>query len=309
MVKYHFFDYKYNIHGFTSDLFSTTHIVFIALAILSVIAIGIFAHKFNKKKITWFLRILAIFVTLLEATKIIWESYYDITTGRGFNVGGILPFYSCSLLIYCLWFGAWGKGKVREVALSWLATIGLCCGLIGTIYTNGLNWYPFWTYGAWDSILFHYNLLMVGVLLLSSGYVKLRWKDILVAIVPMGILSVIASPLNYYYGADYMQLYSGEGVPLMNDLAAYLDSKHLRPLFTFIMLASYTILSGAVVSITKFIYFIKEKIASKKASTPTVKPVAVASEAALTKDETKPSSEDETLLGDPASKEENEGKE
>ncbi|MBO4472381.1 MAG: YwaF family protein, partial [Clostridia bacterium] len=258
MIKYRFFDYKYNIEGFTSDLFSTTHIVFIVLALLSVIAIGIFAHKFDKKKITWFLRGLAIFVTLLEASKIIWESYYDITTGRGFNAGGILPFYSCSLLIYCLWFGAWGKGKPREIALTWLGTIGLCCGLIGTIYTNGLNWYPFWTYGAWDSILFHYNLLMVGVLLLSSGYIKLRWKDILLALVPMVLLSVIASPINYYYGGDYMQIYSGDGVPLMNDLASYLNEKNLRPLFTYIMLASYSILSGSVVAISKLIDLIKK---------------------------------------------------
>ena len=286
MLKYHFFDYKYNIEGFTTDLFSTTHIVFIVLAILSVIAIGIFAHKFDKKKITWFLRGLAIFVTLLEASKIIWESYYDVTTGRGFNAGGILPFYSCSLLIYCLWFGAWGKGKPREIALTWLGTIGLCCGLIGTIYTNGLNWYPFWTYGAWDSILFHYNLLMVGVLLLASGYVKLRWKDILLAVVPMVLLSVIASPLNYYYGADYMQIYSGDGVPLMNGLASYLDGKNLRPLFTIIMLASYLILSGLVVGIYKLIGFIKGKVAEKKVTaTEGAAPTLIEEAVATTTDE------------------------
>ena len=259
MLKYHFFDYKYNIDGFTSDLFSTTHIVFIVLALLSVIAIGIFLRKADHKKITYFLRGLSIFVTLLEASKIIWESYYDITTGRGFNAGGILPFYSCSLLIYCLWVGAWGKGKAREVALSWLGTIGICCGLIGTIYTNGLNWYPFWTYGAWDTILFHYNLLMVGILILSTGYKKLQWKDIWVALIPMVLLSVIASPINYYYGGDYMQIYSGDGVPFMNDLAAYLDSHRLRPLFTVIMLASYSLLSGTVVCIAKLINYIKIK--------------------------------------------------
>ena len=259
MIKYGFFDYKYNIEGFTSDLFSTTHIVFIVLAFLSIIAIGILCRKADHKKITYFLRGLAIFVTLLEVSKIIWESYYDITTGRGFNAGGILPFYSCSLLIYCLWFGAWGKGKARDVALTWLATIGMCCGIIGTVYTNGLNWYPFWTYGAWDSILFHYNLFMVGVLLLSSGYVKLQWKDILVALIPMLILSIIASPLNYYFGADYMQTYSADGVPLMSDLASFLDSHRLRPLFTIIMLASYTILSGSVVCIYKLINYFKKK--------------------------------------------------
>ncbi len=116
--------------------------------------------------------------------------------------------------------------------------------------------------------------MMVGVLILASGYKKLEWKDIPIAIIPMVLLSVIASPLNYYFGADYMQIYSGDGVPLMNDFAAYLDSKKLRPLFTYIMLAAYMILSGAVVSIAKLIAFIKKKVGEKAlpAETPTEAP-------------------------------------
>jgi len=265
-MHYHFFDYKYNIQGFDTDLYSTTHIVWIVIAFLSIIAIGYFLRKVDHKKLTWFLRGLAIFVTLLEISKITWESYYDITTGRGFNVGGILPFYSCSLLIYCLWFGAWGKGKAREVALTWLSTIGLFCGIIGTIYLNGLNWYPFWTYGAWDSILFHYNLFLVGVLLLATGYKKLEWKDIYIAIIPMVLLSVIASPLNYYYGADYMQIYSADGVPLMSDFAAFLHSHNLRPVFTVFMLAFYMVLSAFVVSISKLVDYLIKRFHGKKSA-------------------------------------------
>ena len=260
MIKYGFFDYKYNIEGFTSDLFSTTHIVFIVLAFLSIIAIGILCRKADHKKITYFLRGLAIFVTLLEASKIIWESYYDITTGRGFNAGGILPFYSCSLLIYCLWFGAWGKGKARDVALTWLATIGMCCGIIGTVYTNGLNWYPFWTFGSFYSLFFHDAMFITGVIMLATRYVELDKRDIIKAWVPILIISFIALPVNSEYGADYMQIYEGSGVPLMSNLAKVLAAHKLRWLFSLIMIASYLILSSFVVGV----YYLSTHLTNKK---------------------------------------------
>lgn len=265
-MNYHFFDYKYNIHGFDSDLFSTWHIIFIVFAFIFVPLLGFLLRKTDRKKIDIFLKALSIFVVLLEVSKITWESYYDITTGRGFNTGGILPIYTCSILIYTLLIAAWGKGKAKEIALSWLTTIGLTCGIIGTIYTNGLNWYPFWTYGAWDSILFHFNLFMVGVVLLANGYKTLEWKDVLYSWIPMLLMAVIALPINYYYGGDYMQIYSADGVPLMSSFAAFMHEHNLRPLFSYIMLATYLILSAGVVGIYKLSRLLYRKIRQKKAS-------------------------------------------
>lgn len=265
-MKYHFFDYKYNIQGFDSDLFSPWHIAFIVFAFIFIPFLAYLLRKTDRKKIDIFLKVLSVFVVLLEISKIIWESYYDIKTGRGFNAGGILPFYSCDLLIFCLLFAAWGKGKAKDVALSWLCTVGICCGVIGTIYTNGLNWYPFWTYGAWDSILFHFNLFMVGVVLLANGYKKLEWKDIFRAWIPMLLLAIIAIPSNYEYGGDYMQIHSADGVPLMSSLAELLAKHHLRPVFTFIMLSSYLLLAAAVFGIYKLVGYIHLRISEKMIS-------------------------------------------
>ena len=196
---------------------------------------------------------------VLETFKITWESYYDISTGRGFNTIGIIPIYTCSLLIYCLLVAAWGKGKFKDTALSWLATIGLVSGGIGVVMTNGLNYYPFWTFGGWYSMLFHYSLLLVGVLVLTTRYKILSWKDIYISEIPMLLLSIIASPINYYYGADYMQLNEGSGIPLFSTLAEKLHALNMRPLFTIIMLASYMIVSAIVVSFAKLIDFLCKK--------------------------------------------------
>jgi len=268
-MEYGFFDYKYfesietyhAVHG--KDFFGTWHIIFMVLSFVLIPLIGFLVRKTPKKKIDIFLKILSIFVALFEASKIIWESYYDITTDRGFNAGGILPIYSCSILIYTLLVAAWGKGKAKDVAMSWLCTIGLCCGMIGCVYTNGLNYYPFWTYGAFDSLIFYFNLFLVGIVLLASGYKKLEWKDIIKSWIPMLLMSVIASPINYYYGGDYMQIYSGDGVPLMSTLAGILEAHKLRPLFTYIMLSSYMILSTAVIGIYKLVNLIIDRTRAK----------------------------------------------
>lgn len=262
-MNYRFFDYKFNIQNFTSDLFSTPHLIFIALSFILVPVVCFLLRKTDHKKITVFLKVFAIVITVFEITKISWESYYDITTGRGFNFGGILPLYTCSLLIYTTWFAAYGKGKVKNYALAYITTVNLLSGGIGIVYCNGLNWYPFWTFGAFYSLFFHFSMFAVGCFLLFAGYKKLDWSDMLKAWVPMVILSVVAIPVNYAIGADYMQLYEGSGIPLYSDLADFLAANNLRFIFTAIMLATYIPLAGLVVSVTKLIYLLNGKFKNR----------------------------------------------
>ena len=255
-MNYRFFDYKYNIPNFDSDLFSGWHIAYIILAFISCIFIAIFLRKLKHKGIDIFLKVLSIGAVIFEVSKISWESYYDITTGRGFNKGGILPFYTCSLFIYCVILAAWTKGKVKEVALSYLTTVGLIAGGIGVVYCNGLNYYPFWTFGAFYSLFFHYSMLSVGVLLLATSYKKLEWKDALKAWIPIVILSVIAIPFNYMWHSDYMQVYDAGGVPVLHDLGVKMGEAGIRGLFTALMLVLYIPLACVVIAAYKGICLI-----------------------------------------------------
>lgn len=258
-MNYHFFDYKYNIQNFTSDLFSVPHIIFIILAFIAVPTVSILLRKISHKKIDVFLKVFSIILVVLEITKITWESYWDISTGRGFNTGGILPLYTCSLFIYTLLFAAWGKGKAKDYSLAFITTISLISGAIGIVQCNGLNYYPFWTFGAFYSMFFHLSMFATGVFLLFTGYKKLNWFDMIKAWIPMAILSIIASPVNYQYGADYMQIYEGSGIPLFSTLADELAAANLRPLFTIIMLVTYIPLSAVIIAPAKLIVYIKLK--------------------------------------------------
>ena len=252
-MNYHFFDYKHNIVGFGSDLFSTQHIVFIVLAYVLTFLLSFLFRKTKHEKITAALKFLSLFSVVMEMTKIGWESYYDVTTGRGFNSYGLLPVYTCSLFIYTLLCAAWGKGKVREYSLSFLGTVSLLYGAIGVIYCNGLNFYPFWTFGAFYSLFFHTAMFSTGVFLLATGYVKLGWADSLKAFVPIMLLSFVAIPINHFLGSDYMLIYKGGGVPLYEDLASWLASKGMRWVYTVIMMVTHIPLACLVIGVYKLI--------------------------------------------------------
>lgn len=252
-MNYRFFDYKYNIAGFESDLFSTPHLIYIGLVFVFGIVVSWLLRKTSHRKIDLLLKVLFVFSALLEIGKISWESYYDITTGRGFNSFGLLPIYTCSLFIYTLGFAGFGKGKVKRYALAFLTTIGLLYGGIGVIYCNGLNFYPFWTFGAFYSLYFHSAMFVTGVFLLMTQYYRLNWADALRAMVPILLLCLVAIPVNHYLGSDYMLIYSGSGVPIYEDLASSLAAKGLRFVYTIIMMLTHIPLAALIIAIYKLI--------------------------------------------------------
>lgn len=263
-MKYHFFDYKWNIPGFQSDLFSTQHLIYIVLVFVLAPILACCLRKISREKIERLLKILAIATIVLEITKVSWESYYDITTGRGFNWEGLLPIYSCSLYIYTLFCAAFFKGRVKETALAFLSTIGMLFGGIGVIYCNGLNYYPFWTFGAFYSLYFHSAMFCTGLFLLISGYQKPSFRMVPLSFIPILLLSLVAIPVNYALGADYMSLYSGSSIPLYEDLAAFLASHGLRPIYTAIMLLTHLPLAALVVSVSSAIAWLCARVKSRR---------------------------------------------
>ena len=108
-------------------------------------------------------------------------------------------------------------------------------------------------------------MFFTGTFLLATKYKKLEWIDCLKAWIPILILAIVAIPLNYVYGADYMQLYEGGGVPLYSTLAANLASKGLRWIYTIIMLVTYVPLALIIISVYKGLAFVIHKIEHKPA--------------------------------------------
>ncbi len=266
-----FFTYKDFLQGYHGqDYMGAGQFIFLGVALLAIILISVFLRKISHQKIDIFLKVLAIAIPLLEILKIAIESYYDIQGGHGFNFSGLLPLYTCSLFIYTLPVAAFGKGKIREYCLSFLTTLGIFAGLTNFVMAPILNTYPFFNFHTFVSLNFHFWMVFTGIFLMATKYYIPKWSDILKGIVPLAILSLIAIPVDYalsdYYGwsVDYMLYYSGNGAPLLPDLANALAGIGLRPLFTGIVFILYVVIAALIVSIIRCVVHFSKKVRTDK---------------------------------------------
>ena len=249
-MNYNFFDYKGFIEGYKGeDFFGLTHIIFMVIATLSIVLICILCRNLKKEKMDIYLKVLSILIPVLEIIKISWETYWDIKFGYGFNKTGLLPLYTCSMFIYTLPLAAWCKGKVQDCAICWLATIGIFGGLTNFYLTQILHTYPFFTYASFMSLLFHFLMVLTGLLIVVSRYKKFTWIDGVKGWIPLAIFSIIVIPVDYILKADYMLYYYGNGAPILPDLANALGDMGLRFIFTIIMFFGYLLIAYLFVSI------------------------------------------------------------
>lgn len=262
-MDYNFFDYK---ETFTEvhDKFGTAHIITICLAFVLIIVACFLMRKLSRKQVGIFLKVWSIIAFIAELGYQIWDAYWSFRYGNGDYLLNGLPIFTCTMYLYCVIIAAWTKGKVQRVSLAFLTTTSLMCGISGLIQLNGLNFYPFWTFGAFNSIFFHFSMAFIGAILLATKYVVIEWKDIIRAYIPLIILAVIAIPVDYVLHADYMQVYSAIGVPVLCDLATILSAHNLRWLFTIIFMILYIPFGAIPIAIIKLVYYIITKTTHKE---------------------------------------------
>ncbi len=219
-MNYGFFDYKYNIpdyHG--QDFSSLPRFLYPVVSLLLIVLLMLRIRKHGWKHITSFLKILSVYLILEEVVKISWESYWDITTGRGFNAGGILPLDTCSIFLYALPLAAFGKGLLRRCSLAWICSIGVLSGFSYMLFPMALNWYPLFSYGAYHSLMYHFMMVFTGLAIVFSGLIRIQKEDILFGFFPQLLMSACVIPLDYLFNWDYMLLKSASGIPFIEDLA------------------------------------------------------------------------------------------
>jgi len=248
---YGFFDYKYNIdyHGEDYDGFGRWF--YLIVSVVSIVLLLVFLRKTKKENVIKYLKIMSILLMILEITKISFESYWDIKTGRGFNKEGLIPLYTCSLFMYVSLLAGFTKGKVQDCCLGWLSTIGIVGGTSNLIFIQGLKWYPFWTFCAFYSMIFHYLMVFTGLFIAITRTKTFEWIDIFKAYIPHIIFSSIVIPINYKFGWDYMQYYDAGGVPVFDDLINRGKMFDIPFLGVLAMLFMYLALDAMFVTIFK----------------------------------------------------------
>ena len=238
---YNFFDYKYNILGYTGqDYGGIAQYIYLAISIILLIVLLIALRKSNRDTVLKIIRFISVFLVLFYIGKTTWESFYDIKLNGSFNTG-LLPFDTCSIIMLAGLISSFGKGKIKEYSDCWLATGGIVGGLATMLYLNAFKYYPFFSFGAFYSMLWHFLMVFLGLLLIVTNYIKIEYKSILKGFLFHLVISLFVIPIDYIYNFDFMLYLNLGGIPIFEDIATNFTNSGLSFINPFMMIGLYFI--------------------------------------------------------------------
>ena len=256
--KYGFFDSSYDLSakGYSgADRMSPKQFIVMGTVFVLIILLSLLLRKAKKEKLFTVYKVLAVLMPVLEISKIAFSAYHDMKHGEPFNLGGILPLYTCSMILYFLPFLAWGKGWIQRASAAFFVSIGMVAGLTNFFYLSAAGWYPIFTFGGLYSVVFHGVIVFVGMSLLITGQYIPSLKTIQEGMIPVLIFGALVIPANFmiknvpeFGNVDYMMLMNANGfVPA---LSGFFAERHLQLLFSFFVLfVAYPLATAIVVLI------------------------------------------------------------
>ena len=226
---YGFFDYKYNISGYSGqDFGGPAQEIYLALSAAFLMVLLFSQRGASKDRIRKLAGYTGIFLTLLYLGKTAWETVYDVRLSGSFNTG-LLPLDTCSLVMPAALLAGFGKGKARRLAESWLVTGGVVGGVGAMVQLSAFHYYPFFSFGAFYSMLWHWLMVALGLLLAAAGVVPeedgpfhspLGSRTVLRGYGFHLLFSLVVIPVDFLFDFDFMMYRYLGGIPLFEDLAA-----------------------------------------------------------------------------------------
>ena len=276
--NYNFFDYKYNISGYTGqDYGGIAQNIYLFGSIVLLIVLLLLLRKISKEKVLIIVRIVGIFMTLLYIGKTTWESIYDIKLSGGFNTG-LLPFDTCSIVMLACLIAGFGKGKIKKMAECWLATgsivggiatmlylnafkyypfFSIVGGIATMLYLNAFKYYPFFSFGAFYSMIWHFLMVFIGLLLIVTNYVESKYENVLNGFIFHLIISLIIIPIDFIFNFDFMLYLNLGGIPIFEDIAARFTEMNIQIINPIMMLILYFVAFNIIYVMSLIIKSIK----------------------------------------------------
>ena len=238
---YNFFDYKYNITGYNGqDYGSFPQYLYLIISAVLLIILLIKLRKIGNDKVLKIIRIISIFLIIFYIGKTTWESIYDIKLNGGFNTG-LLPFDACSLVMLAGILASFSKGKIKDYATCWLATGCIVGGFATMLFLNAFKFYPFLSFGAFYSMIWHFLMVFIGLLIIINNYVKIEYKTLLKGYLFHILFSCIVIPIDYVFNLDFMMYKDLGSIPIFEDVAKKLTNNGLGFINPIMMLLLYFI--------------------------------------------------------------------
>lgn len=262
-----FFAYKgtFASMGYTGqDYDGGGRTVYLLVSLVLLLALWIIFRKASRKTILIIIRVLAIAWVSTYVIKTTWETICDITIGPGQFNEGILPFDTCSIPMIAGFFAGFGKGRIKKMGEGWLALGTIVGGVSTLLFLKALIYYPFFSFGAFYSMFWHFAMVFLGVLLLVTNYVELNMSMVLDAFLLHMLFSLIVIPFNYIRDYDFMLYRRAGGAPLLESLADKLHEQDLDFVTTILMIATYFGLFVGITYFTKGVKALIGKIFYKK---------------------------------------------
>jgi hypothetical protein len=190
-------------------IYTPLHWVVSMLLLAIVIGLAVWLGKrCEERTIRRILLIIWIYAIVFEPTKILWETFCGKEVSL--EVGGVLPFYPCSVFMLALPLLVFGGRRLRLCGGGYLCTIGMLGAMINFFYPiNVLSNYSCISFAGAHTLLYHGAMLFCCLLIQISGYHRYSYArnvgECFFAALPLLIWSIPANIINYSpIGSDYM---------------------------------------------------------------------------------------------------------
>ena len=136
---------------------------------------------------------------------------------------------------------SFSKGKLKEIGECWIVTGSIVGGIGAMIVLNAFKYYPFFSFGAFYSMIWHFLMVFIGLLLIVTNYVDIKYSTVIKGFLLHLIISLIVIPIDFIFNLDFMMYLNLSGIPFFEDIANNLTNNGLQILNPFIMLILYFI--------------------------------------------------------------------
>lgn len=222
--------------------YNTEYIIVIILSIILAVVLPILLRKTDHKKIKTILIVLWSTAVLLDLLKYGYGFIYNMTNGIKGIQNYDIPLWTCSMFLYILPIALFSKNeKISRVCAAFVCTISFFAGMINFAVPCDESFFSF--YGMHKTI-YHYILMLTPAIMLGTGYIKLKFKDVIGIMAVLIIFGIPVYIFNFIFKQDYMFTYDGSWLPI--DVSSISSNK---PLYTLLCLVIYAFIAVLVVGI------------------------------------------------------------
>ncbi len=133
----------------------------------------------------------------------------------------------------------YAKGKIQKISECWLATGSIVGGIATMVVLNAFKYYPFLSFGAFYSMIWHFLMVFIGLLLIVTNYVEMKYSTIINGFILQFVFSLVVILLDFIFNWDFMMFLNLGGIPIFEDVATKLTSLKLQFLNPALMLVLY----------------------------------------------------------------------